>query len=201
MSSVPPGIILASSSPRRREILTDLEVPFTVDAPHIVEDLLPGESPPGHVRRLAEEKARTVAAGLKEGIVIGADTVVVLDGTILGKPEDAAGAADMLRTLAGRRHQVFTGVAVIEAASGRMESAVSRSRVTMREMTDDEIAAYVETGEPLDKAGAYAVQGEGRIFVREVEGSLTNVIGLPAETTRSLLGRFGCDVPPRKRGE
>ena len=142
---------------------------------------------------VALDKARAVARDWTAGpaVVLGADTEVVLDGRYLGKPIDSADAVRMLRELRGRTHEVVTGVALVEAPSGREETASVTTRVTMTAASEEEIAAYVATGEPLDKAGAYVVQGEGRRLVARVDGCLTNVIGLPVATTRRLLERWG----------
>lgn len=146
---------------------------------------------------LARAKARAVAAeiGPVSRLVLGADTEVVLDGRLLGKPADAAAAVEMLGVLRGRVHEVITGLALVEAESGREETLSVASRVRMRNYSDAEIAAYVATGEPFDKAGGYAVQGRGGALVAEVEGCLTNVVGLPVETTRRLLARWGLERP------
>jgi septum formation protein len=145
------------------------------------------------VAAVALDKARAVAREWTGGpaIVLGADTEVVLDGRYLGKPHDAADANRMLRELGGRTHDVVTGLALVEAPSGREETTAVTTRVTMITAGDDEIAAYVATGEPLDKAGAYAVQGRGGTLVASVDGCFTNVVGLPVETTRRLLERWG----------
>jgi septum formation protein len=143
---------------------------------------------------LALRKARAVAARRRSGLVLGADTIVVLDGEALGKPASAADAATMLRRLSGRAHAVMTGVAVVDAGSGAEASRTVSSRVTMRAYSDAEIARYVASGEPLDKAGAYAIQGIGRALVAGLEGSRSNVVGLPLEATAELLGRFGVTV-------
>ena len=142
---------------------------------------------------VALDKARAVAREWTGGpaVVLGADTEVVLDGRYLGKPRDADDAARMLRALSGRTHEVVTGLALVDAPSGREETLAVTTRVTMLEASDDEIAAYVATGEPLDKAGAYAVQGLGARLVARVDGCFTNVVGLPVETTRRLLERWG----------
>ena len=142
---------------------------------------------------VALDKARAVAREWTGGpaVVLGADTEVVLDGRYLGKPRDAADAARMLRRLSGRTHEVVTGLALVDAASGREETLAVTTRVTMRDVSDEEISAYVATGEPLDKAGAYAVQGLGARLVARVDGCVTNVVGLPVETTRRLLERWG----------
>jgi len=212
-----PRLILASSSPRRRQLLSDLGLPFEVRESNVAED----EEASGATglaqavevaRRLAQCKAEAVArslgpeaAGAIEGVgvdgavavgplVIGADTVVVLDGHILGKPRDAAEARGMLRELAGRRHTVVTGVAVCDVASGRSLVAHEETRVFMRGLAADEIAAYVATGEPLDKAGAYAVQGLGALLVERIEGCYFNVVGLPLARLGSMLESFGVRV-------
>lgn len=142
---------------------------------------------------VALDKARAVAREWTGGpaVVLGADTEVVLDGRYLGKPRDAADAARMLRALSGRTHEVVTGLALVDAPSGREETLAVTTRVTMLDASDEDIAAYVATGEPLDKAGAYAVQGLGARLVARVDGCFTNVVGLPVETARRLLERWG----------
>jgi len=146
------------------------------------------------VARLALDKAQAVAARLREGIVLGADTVVTIDGDALGKPADPAHARAMLRRLRGREHEVITGVAVVDAGSGRAERTAVTSRVRMAASADADIDAYVATGEPLDKAGAYAIQGAGGVLVAGYEGSYSNVVGLPLYETMSLLGGEGFPV-------
>jgi septum formation protein len=146
------------------------------------------------VARLALRKARAVAARRRQGLVLGADTIVVLDGEALGKPADRAEAIAMLRRLRGRTHEVMTGVAVVDAAAGRDATETVTSRVTMRAYSDGEIARYVATDEPLDKAGAYAIQGAGGTLVAGLEGSRSNVVGLPLAATAALLRRFGATV-------
>lgn len=181
-------IILASQSPRRKEILTELGVPFRVVPSHYEEDNTRLMSPEALVRMQAEGKARDVwkrTGGAAP--VLGADTLVVLDGRVLGKPADADDAARMLSALSGRAHEVMTGVAVMSRSG--MHSAAAVSRVTFRSLTEAEIRAYIATGEPMDKAGAYAVQGLGGQLVQQVEGSLSNVIGLPKTLTKELLCR------------
>jgi septum formation protein len=184
-------LVLASSSPRRRELLAHLGVPFRVVPADVAETLAPHLPISAAVAELAERKARAVAAELDSGLVVGADTVVVLDRTVLGKPRDPADAEEMLRTLRGRTHEVITGVAVVDAATGRGERSAVVSAVQMRDATDTEIAAYVATGEPLDKAGSYAVQGAGGALVAAVEGCFANVVGLPLCETAVLLRRRG----------
>jgi septum formation protein len=141
--------------------------------------------------RLALRKARAVAAGLGDGVVLGADTLVVIDGEPLGKPHDAAEAVAMLRRLRGRWHEVITAIAAVDAATGREAAEAVITRVRMAEYTDADIAAYVETGEPLDKAGAYAIQERGGALVAGISGSYTNVVGLPVEETQRLLESLG----------
>jgi len=192
-------IVLASSSPRRRRLLRELGVGFSVRVPDVDERPLSGELPGPHVRRLALAKARAVARELAPGCgaqwVLGADTVVVLDGTILGKPRDAMAARRMLARLSGRTHEVLTGVALVPVAGGTSRTGVVRSRVEMKPFDESTIRRYVASGEPLDKAGAYAVQGRGRHLVARVSGSLTNVIGLPLERLMSMLAATGVPQP------
>jgi septum formation protein len=197
-------LVLASSSPRRRRLLRRLGVSFSVRAPEADERPLPGEAPAAHVRRLALEKARAVARSLAPGSgarwVLGADTVIALDGAILGKPRGPGDAQRMLGRLAGRSHDVLTGVALVPVGGGRARGAVVRSVVTMRPRDREAIRRYVATGEPLDKAGAYGVQGRGRRFVSRVSGSLSNVVGLPLERLAGLLRRCGIVPAPTSRG-
>lgn len=186
--------VLASGSPRRRELLQGLGVRFKVRSADIDETPHPGEAPDAYVLRLAREKAR--AAGLPGELVLAADTTVVVDGEILGKPEDDADAGRMLRLLSGREHEVLTGVAVLEILEGgdRIASEIARSAVRMARLTPEEIAWYVATGEPRDKAGAYAIQGLGSLFVETVSGNYSNVVGLPVPTVYRLLGELGHDL-------
>jgi septum formation protein len=189
-----PALILASASPRRREILARIGVEFTVVPSHIAEEH-PPVAPSEAITAVALAKARAVARGLpgdRPAVVLGADTEVVLDGQLMGKPRDAADAVRILGALRGRVHEVITGVAVVGVGTTEGEATTAViSRVRMRAYTDGEIQAYAKTGEPLDKAGAYAVQGVGSRLVAEVDGCLTNVIGLPLTTTRRLLARWG----------
>jgi len=188
------SLVLASSSPRRRELLGHFGIDFTVKVPDVDESILPREDPVSHVRRLAQAKAAKVAEGEKEGLVVGADTVVVLDGEIIGKPGNREDAIRMLAALAGRTHRVYTGVAVTALPAGATKAFVVCSRVTMAPIAESEIRRYVDGGEPLDKAGAYAVQGEGKKYVTEVRGPLTNVIGLPLQALHRLLRHSGLPV-------
>lgn len=171
-------ILLASASSRRYELFALLGVPFVVRTAGIDETSLPDETPAQTAVRLARTKASVVAAQVR-GLVVAADTLVVLDGEILGKPVDKADAVAMLRRLRGRAHDVLTGSAVLDANSGEVCSAVEQSQVWMRAYTDEEIAAYVASGDPMDKAGAYAIQHETFMPVAHVVGCPANVMGLP----------------------
>ena len=183
-----PRLVLASASPRRARILAELGIPFRAVVSHVDESPLPGEEPAASAERLARVKAASVA-GSESLPVIGADTIVVCDGRVLGKPASPAGAADALRLLAGRTHEVLTGVCVI--AGGVARSGVERTGVTFAPMTEAEIAWYVSTGEPLDKAGAYHIDGRGGLFVSAVSGSPSNVAGLPILLFRRLAREAG----------
>ncbi len=172
-------LVLASGSPRRREMLTSLGLEFRVEVADILESVIPGESPCDHVRRLAGEKAAAVAKAAEDTCVLAADTVVVIDGEILGKPGGVAAAVEMLGRLSGRWHEVWTGFAL---SGGNCSPPVSRevvTRVRFGDLSPEVINAYVNTGEPMDKAGAYGIQGLAASFVREISGSYTNVVGLP----------------------
>jgi len=191
--SRPPSLVLASASPRRQELLARLGVAFTV-VPSDIPEEHPAAPPPEAIAAVALAKARAVALRLpSDAVVLGADTEVVLDGRLLGKPRDAADAVRILRELRGRTHEVITGVALV--ARGGEEATAVTTRVTMRDYDTPEIEAYVATGEPLDKAGAYGVQGLGARLVARVDGCLTNVVGLPISTTRELLERWGVLSP------
>ncbi len=196
-------LVLASASPRRRELLAQAGFTFTVHPAHIPEDPFVGEDPIAYVTRLAREKAQVVFRSLsaedgkqetahKSGtlVVLGADTTVTLDSEILGKPEDAADAARMLRQLSGRTHRVITGVAV--ASAQRLEVAAETTAVRFLTLSDEEIDAYVATGEPMDKAGAYAIQGLAARWIPRIEGCYFNVVGLPLALVSTLLA--GCNL-------
>jgi len=174
-------IILASASPRRRELLRQIGLEFSAVPSDVPEEILPGEIPEEHVVRLSLAKAAEVAGRREiEGRwVIGSDTIVLCDEQILGKPADGGEAANMLRRLSGREHRVLSGYAVIDRRTDRRLTEAVSTRVWFRELTDEEIARYIASGEPADKAGAYAIQGLGVCFVAGIEGSYTNVVGLP----------------------
>jgi septum formation protein len=189
-------LILASASPRRRELLGRLGLPFEVWPSGVDEVLAPGVPAPALATALARAKARDIADRLRAtagapALVLGADTLVVLEGRPLGKPASRDEARTTLRALRGRRHEVVTGVALVETPGGRETAEAVTSRVLMRSYGDAEIDAYVATGEPDDKAGAYAVQGAGEQLIARVEGCYTNVVGLPLGTTARLLRAFG----------
>lgn len=188
-----PQLVLASASPRRRELLERLGVHFAV-VPSAAEEILqPGETPEEHVVRLSRDKAAEVAArrDVAGRWFLGSDTVVLRDTTVLGKPRDEAEAAAMLRSLAGRRHRVLSGYAVVDRQSGQVEAGAVATTVSFKQLTAEEIAGYIATGEPLDKAGAYAIQGIGAFLVRGIEGSYTNVVGLPLCEVIEVLERLG----------
>ena len=185
---LPEKVILASGSPRRRELLGQMGVQFEIDVPDVDESV--SGTPDKMVALLAERKARAVAQKYESGLIVAADTLVALDDQALGKPQDDADAKRMLRALSGRTHDVYTGVCVMDAASGEAAVCAERTGVVFRELTDEEINAYVATGEPRDKAGAYAIQGGAGAFVTGYEGSRTNVIGLPVERLEEMLRRM-----------
>lgn len=186
-------LILASASPRRRELLRTICPDFTV-VPAEVDETLAGPDWPAAAADLALRKARAVAARVGTGVVLGADTVVVLDGEALGKPAGPAEARAMLGRLRGREHLVVTGIAAVDAATGREASLAVLTRVRMAHYPDAVIEAYVASGAPLDKAGAYAIQDLEGALVASIEGSYTNVVGLPVAETRRLLASFGVAV-------
>ena len=188
-------IVLASSSPRRAEILTSLGIPFVVDPSDVPEDLAPGETAREAAERLAAAKAAEVAPRHPGSWVLAADTLVVLDDTILGKPRDDADAARMLRLLSGRRHRVVTAIR-LRATESPGEGRVEESDVDMAPISEAELAWYVGTGEPRDKAGAYAVQGLGARFIEGVVGSYSNVMGLPARGVYLLMKAAAAGCAP-----
>jgi len=195
MASGTSPVILASGSPRRRELLGHMRVPFEVMPAGVDETV--ADPRPDCALELAVRKARAVAEALgpeREGLVLAADTVVWCEGELLGKPADARDAKRMLSIIAGRWHEVYTGVCVLSLADGREETLLQRSNVRLVPLTEAEIAAYVATGEPMDKAGAYAIQGLGGAFIDEIAGSPSNVMGLPMAQTAALFKRFGLQM-------
>ena len=181
-------LILASGSPRRRELLGRMGYTFEICTPDVDEHVS------GHARdivyTLAERKALAGAAHYARGVIIASDTLVSLDGIPLGKPEDEADARRMLRALSDREHEVFSGVCVLDIETGRRETRAVRTGVTFRALTDQEIDAYIATGEPMDKAGAYAIQGGAGAFVTGLDGSFENVMGFPVDEVREMLSHF-----------
>ena len=193
-------LVLASASPRRQELLRNAGIPFTVQPADINETPLANESARDCAERLAREKALAVFQGRPQDYVLGADTIVVVDDAILGKPRDAHDAARMLRLLSGRMHAVITGVCLVEAvASGRRlvaseikaQTGSETTLVTMSDLSDDEIHDYIATGEPMDKAGAYAIQGVASRWIPRIEGDYSNVVGLPVPLVYAMLRERG----------
>jgi len=194
VSDRPAILVLASSSPRRRELLTRAGLRFEVIPADTPEEKRAGETPPEEVMRLAEEKARTVARRIgaePRRLVLGSDTGVLLDGELLGKPTDARHAEYLVGRLANRIHRVLTGVALTWSDCCEVRRFYVETEVEFHPIDEDEITAYVATGEAMDKAGAYAVQGHGRKFIKAIRGSETNVIGLPLDETLSALRAMG----------
>lgn len=194
MSSPMTKFTLASASPRRAEILRTLGLDFESISPDVVEEHLDGEAPADFVTRAARAKVAAVAARLDMGLVIGADTVVVIDGRPLGKPGSVESAREMLQMLSGRWHAVMTGVAVRDVEGAREVADHDKTLVRFRDITEEEIAAYVATDEPFDKAGAYAIQGRAMLFVEEIAGNYQNVVGLPAPLLQRLVRRLGANL-------
>ena len=180
-------MVLASASPRRRDLLTLIGVPHEVTPADIDETYVAGEIPREHAERLAREKA--VAIDAPDAVTIGSDTIVVVDGDVLGKPRERVEAAEMLRRLSGRSHVVMTGVAV--RWNGRIASDVEEVGVTFRELSDRDIERYIDTGEPMDKAGAYGIQGYGATIVDRVDGDYFAVMGLPVNRMVKLMRALG----------
>lgn len=187
-------LILASSSPRRKELLHSLGLPFVVDVKPIKEDVPADLEPAAVVEMLSLQKAQAVAVNHKKGLIIGADTVVVWDDEILGKPHDQQQAREMLKKLQGTVHYVYSGVAVVNALNGSSVVTHQRTKVFLKPMGDEEINRYVATGEPMDKAGAYAIQGIAAIFVEKIEGCYFNVVGLPLNSLAHLLKQMDYHV-------
>ncbi|WP_438444328.1 Maf family protein [Gorillibacterium sp. sgz5001074] len=201
--TAPSGVtlVLASSSPRRQELIRSLMLPAVIRASDADESVEEGMAPAAIVEELSVRKARAVADRLAEEgqdpgrrIVIGSDTIVVLDGEVLGKPADKEDAEGMLRRLQGREHQVYSGVACLDPANGQLLVRHRMTRVHMKPLRPEQITRYVETGEPMDKAGSYAIQGLGATIVDEIEGDYFNVVGLPLSLLAAMLSDMGIEV-------
>lgn len=189
-----PGLYLASQSPRRRQILENMGLPFNVRLPNAEEAIPSGASPDDVIVANAHAKAASVVGSVgPKDIVLGADTLVILDGEVMGKPSTSDDGRRMLQKLSGRTHDVVTGISLLTAENRAWEKAV-RSRVTFRHLSENEITQYLGTSEPYDKAGAYAVQGLGAIYIDRIDGSYTNVMGLPVEEFLKGLGEIS-DIP------
>lgn len=184
-------IILASASPRRADLLKQIGVEFDIAPSEVGELPHPDEAPADYITRIARAKVITVARKRESGLVIGADTVVVLDGHLLGKPNDEADASRMLRQLSGKWHAVMTGVALFDVATRGEVADYDKTLVKFAQLTDTEIEWYISTGEPMDKAGAYGVQGRAGLFVEEIAGNYCNVVGLPIPLVYRLARRLG----------
>jgi len=191
MREIVSKIVLASASPRRAELLTQIGVEFELATGNVQERPHPDEAPPDYITRLARAKVVAVARQREAGLIIGADTIVVLDGQLLGKPEDAADAERMLKSLSGRWHAVMTGVALYDVASRQEVADFDKTLVKFARLTNLEIDWYIKTGEPMDKAGAYGIQGLGGLFVDEIAGNYYNVVGLPLPLVYRLARRLG----------
>jgi septum formation protein len=187
----PPPLILASASPRRAQLLKQIHLPFVVKVSTACEERNVSCDPIEHVLELSRRKAENVSARVQTGLVLGVDTIVVLNGHILGKPNSHEEAKHMLRCLSGRTHNVFSGLTLIRAEDGELHSDYSRTEVNMRTLSEEEIEAYVATGEPLDKAGAYGIQGRAAPFVEEIHGCYYNVVGLPLSKLVEMLKVMG----------
>jgi len=184
-------LILASASPRRAELLRQVAIPYEAVEPLVEESVSEKLEPQDMVMSLALRKAHAVSGRLKEGVILAADTVVLHRGEILGKPAGIADACRMLRRLSGDNHDVLTALVLLDAASGRIESGISKTRVWMKQLTDEQIDAYTAGGEPLDKAGAYGIQGKGALLIEKIDGCYFNVVGLPLGLLYDLMRRMG----------
>lgn len=183
-------LILASSSPRRKEILEKEGFEFEIILPDNVGENKVSLDPVNHVLELSRKKAESVAKRLKEGLILGADTIVVLDGEILGKPKDEKEAQVILKKLGGKAHKVYTGLTLINKSNDKVLSDYDSTKVFFNQLEDEDISNYITTGEPLDKAGAYGIQGMGSFLVHHIEGNLDNVIGLPMKKLKEMLKRI-----------
>jgi len=177
--SLSSPFILASASPRREDLLRSVGLKFKIIPAHVDETYINGETPHAHVKRLSRDKAMVIAKKYPQALVLGADTIVVIDGLILGKPKNKKQAREMLQQLSNRTHTVFTGFTILGMSAGLAKTRVIRSAVQFKEIAPDEMDWYVNCDEPYDKAGGYAVQGKGAYFIKAIRGSYTNVIGLP----------------------
>jgi len=184
-------IVLASNSPRRKELMRQVGMTFTSSPAHIDESILPGEKPEEYVVRVATNKAQVASKRVGKGVVVAADTVVVLEDTILGKPVDEQDAIRMLSMLSGKMHRVVTAISVMDAGTGKTLTRTSVTKVWFKKLTENEIRYYVSTGEPLDKAGAYGIQEKGALLVDRIEGCYFNVVGLPMSLLDEMLKTFG----------
>jgi septum formation protein len=180
-------LILASSSPRRRQILSDAHVRFEIRIPPNINEESLSPDPVEHVLSVSRAKAESISPQIAEGIILGADTIVVLNGEILGKPQDKREAFLILKKLSGKTHTVYTGITLINKLNGKTLSDYDSTEVTFNRLEEDKIGSYIETGEPMDKAGAYGIQGMGAFLVKEIKGNLDNVIGLPTEKLKEML--------------
>jgi septum formation protein len=192
---IPERLVLASASPRRRQLFSLLEVPFVAAAANVDEEIEEGESPQEMVCRLSLAKARAVALSYREDVIVAADTTVTLDGDVLGKPADEAEAVAMLRRLGGRKHTVLSGVTVYHPASGQAITELAESAVWMRAYADEEMTRYAASGDPLDKAGAYAIQHQSFSPVERIEGCYASVMGLPLCHLVRALAQLGLMLP------
>jgi len=187
-------LVLASSSPRREEILNQLKLKFTIVPGKIDESTYNSSKPEELVKTLAVEKARSVSGLVEDALIIAADTVVVYGDEILGKPADQAEAKEQLKLLSGREHNVITGIAVLDSETGEVLVERNVTRVKMLEFNEEKIDKYISTGEPMDKAGSYGIQGLGGLFVEEIEGSYYSVVGLPIHQLAELLDKFNYGI-------
>ncbi|WP_422444555.1 Maf family protein [Thermoanaerobacterium sp. DL9XJH110] len=187
-------LILASASPRRRQLLAQLGLEFSVEPSNHSENLVENLAPGPLAVSLAEQKAKAVARRHREGIIIGADTIVAIGEKVLGKPANAEDAVKMLTRLSGRWHSVFTGLVLIEAETNRQLRGYEESRVKFKVLSEKEIKNYIKTGEVWDKAGAYAIQGMGALFVEKIEGCYYNIVGLPLYKLSTMLKEFGMEI-------
>lgn len=188
------SLILASSSPRRKELLAGLGLSFHIQPSHISEEVDKPYSPEELVQVLARQKAQATASQLQSGLVLGADTIVVLDECILGKPENEEDAFNMLKLLQNQRHDVYSGVALYDIDHQQLQVGYQQTRVKMKSLSDEEILQYIKTREPLDKAGSYAIQGIGATLIEDISGDYFTVVGLPLSLTASFLKKAGIDV-------